>query len=84
MKRLPPPSPLGDNGRTNPVLLCSATMTDTLIHCPECGTEIPISEVLGTQIRAEMEKRLRYRLLDSLSNSSMSLSRYFPSNSGER
>ncbi len=34
-------------------------MTDTLIHCPSCGTEIPISEVLGAQIRGEMEKRLK-------------------------
>jgi len=34
-------------------------MTDTLIHCPSCGTEIPVSEVLGAQIRAETEKELQ-------------------------
>lgn len=34
-------------------------MTDTLIRCPNCGTEIHVSEVLGTQIRAEMETRLK-------------------------
>lgn len=34
-------------------------MTDTSIKCPNCGTEIAVSEALGAQIRAELEQRLR-------------------------
>lgn len=35
-------------------------MTDTTIHCPNCGTEIPISAVLGAQIRADVEARVKH------------------------
>ncbi|MEJ2575887.1 MAG: DUF2130 domain-containing protein [Gammaproteobacteria bacterium] len=31
-------------------------MKETIIHCPECGAEIPVSEVLGAQIRSELER----------------------------
>ena len=34
-------------------------MTETLIHCPECGATIPISEALQQQIRQELENRLK-------------------------
>jgi hypothetical protein len=37
-------------------------MTDTIIRCPECGAEIAISEVLGRQIRSDMEAQLRQQL----------------------
>lgn len=33
-------------------------MKETIIHCPSCGAEIPVSEVLGTQIREEIERGL--------------------------
>lgn len=33
-------------------------MDPTIIHCPNCGAEIPVSEVLGTQIREELERSL--------------------------
>ena len=34
-------------------------MRETLIKCPNCGTEIPISEALTTQIRSELEATLQ-------------------------
>jgi hypothetical protein len=34
-------------------------MQDTLIKCPNCGTEIPISEALTAQLQGEIEVRLR-------------------------
>jgi len=34
-------------------------MTDTLITCPNCGAEIPVSQVLQQQIRGDLERRLR-------------------------
>jgi hypothetical protein len=34
-------------------------MTDTHIHCPNCGYEIPISEALSAQIRGELESSLK-------------------------
>jgi hypothetical protein len=34
-------------------------MSDTLIQCPNCGAEIPVSEVLRSQIRGELEKALQ-------------------------
>jgi hypothetical protein len=34
-------------------------MTDTHIRCPNCGYEIPISEALSAQIRAELESSLK-------------------------
>ncbi len=37
-------------------------MADTTLVCPNCGTEIPVSEALAAQIRAETEKRLRREL----------------------
>ncbi len=37
-------------------------MTDTFITCPNCGTEIPVSEALSSQIRQETEQRLRKEL----------------------
>ncbi len=33
-------------------------MDPTIIHCPSCGAEIPVSEVLGAQIREEIERGL--------------------------
>ena len=33
-------------------------MNETLIRCPNCGAEIPVSEVLHSQIRGELEKTL--------------------------
>ncbi len=30
-------------------------MTDTVVHCPECGAEIPVSQVLQAQIRKDLE-----------------------------
>ncbi len=35
-------------------------MNETLIQCPNCGAEIPVSEVLRSQIRGELEKTLRH------------------------
>lgn len=34
-------------------------MDETIITCPQCSTEIPISEALGTQIRRQIESTLR-------------------------
>ncbi len=34
-------------------------MSETIIKCPQCGFEIPISEALNAQIRAELEQGLR-------------------------
>jgi hypothetical protein len=34
-------------------------MSETSIRCPNCGTEIPVSEALTAQIRADLEGRLR-------------------------
>jgi hypothetical protein len=34
-------------------------MNDAIIRCPNCGTEIPVSEVLSAQIRADLEATLR-------------------------
>jgi hypothetical protein len=34
-------------------------MKETIIHCPSCGAEIPVSEVLGTQIREDIERSLK-------------------------
>lgn len=34
-------------------------MTETSIRCPNCGTEIPISEALTAQIRGDLERSLR-------------------------
>jgi hypothetical protein len=34
-------------------------MSETSIRCPNCGTEIPISEALTAQIRGELERSLR-------------------------
>lgn len=33
-------------------------MDSMIIHCPSCGAEIPVSEVLGAQIRADLERDL--------------------------
>ena len=35
-------------------------MNETLIRCPNCGAEIPVSDVLHSQIRGELEKTLRH------------------------
>ena len=35
-------------------------MNETLIQCPNSGTEIPVSEVLRSQIRGELEKTLHH------------------------
>jgi hypothetical protein len=34
-------------------------MSETSIRCPNCGTEIPISEALTAQIRGDLERSLR-------------------------
>jgi hypothetical protein len=34
-------------------------MRETIIRCPTCGTEIPVSEVLSAQIRADLEEALK-------------------------
>jgi len=33
-------------------------MSEAIIHCPNCGAEIPVSQVLHQQIRRELEQRL--------------------------
>lgn len=33
-------------------------MTDTVIHCPKCSAQIPLTEALSAQIRAQLEARL--------------------------
>lgn len=37
-------------------------MAETVITCPNCGTEIPVSEALSAQIREQTERRLRETL----------------------
>jgi len=39
---------------------------DTTIQCPNCGTEIAISEVLGRQIRQDLEARLQQQMDERL------------------
>ena len=34
-------------------------MKEIIIQCPNCKTEIPVSEVLGSQIRAQLEADLQ-------------------------
>ena len=34
-------------------------MADTIIQCPECGADIPVSQVLQEQLRQELEQSLR-------------------------
>lgn len=41
-------------------------MDRTIIHCPSCGAEIPVSEVLGAQIREEIERGLAQENEDRL------------------
>lgn len=33
-------------------------MSDPIIHCPQCGAAIPISQALQEQVRQELENRL--------------------------
>lgn len=37
----------------------TTTMTDPVIHCPNCQYAIPLTEALSTQLREQMERQLR-------------------------
>ena len=41
-------------------------MKDTIIQCPNCKAEIPVSEVLGSQIRDQLEADLQQKHLQQL------------------
>ena len=41
-------------------------MTETIIHCPQCGADIPVSRVLQEQIRHDLEARLRGEYQENL------------------